>query len=184
MRCSPPPRSDRAGGIAGQFREPLFLDLDHGSIKVGILHSLSGTLTASERPLQQLLVMMIEKLNAKAGCSAAGRAVIMDPRSDTGAYADQAKTLLVDHKVAAISAAGLRLAQASIAVLAAHDGLCSIRANMKARNSRPTSFTPAPRRSSRRCGDRSYAGLGGADSSCRTDYVYPRTTMPSSAIIF
>jgi len=30
-----------------------FADLDHGSIKVGVLHSLSGTLTASARPLQQ-----------------------------------------------------------------------------------------------------------------------------------
>ena len=69
-----------------------FADLDHGSIKVGILHSLSGTLTASERPLQQLLVMMIEKLNRQGGLL--GRpveAVIMDPRSDTNAYAEQAR---------------------------------------------------------------------------------------------
>lgn len=80
-----------------------FSDLDHGSIKVGILHSLSGTLTASERPLQQLLVMMIEKLNKNGGLL--GRpveAVIMDPRSDAGAYAEQARALLADHKVAAI----------------------------------------------------------------------------------
>jgi urea transport system substrate-binding protein len=69
-----------------------FADLDHGSIKVGILHSLSGTLTASEWPLQQLLVMMIEKLNKNGGLL--GRpveAVIMDPRSDAGAYAEQAR---------------------------------------------------------------------------------------------
>ena len=40
--------------------------------KSGILHSLSGTLTASERPLQQLLVMMVEELNKEpGGCSAA-----------------------------------------------------------------------------------------------------------------
>ena len=69
-----------------------FADLDHGSIKVGILHSLSGTLTASERPLQQLLVMMIEKLNKQGGLL--GRpveAVIMDPRSDVNAYAEQTR---------------------------------------------------------------------------------------------
>jgi urea transport system substrate-binding protein len=80
-----------------------FADLDHGSIKVGILHSLSGTLTASERPLQQLLVMMIEKLNRQGGLL--GRpveAVIMDPRSDTGAYAELTRALLAEHKVAAI----------------------------------------------------------------------------------
>ncbi|MBV8790495.1 MAG: transporter substrate-binding protein, partial [Pseudolabrys sp.] len=80
-----------------------FADLDHGSIKLGILHSLSGTLTASERPLTQLLVMMIEKLNKNGGLL--GRpveAAIMDPRADLTAYADQAETLLRDQKVAAI----------------------------------------------------------------------------------
>ena len=47
-----------------------FADLEHGSIKIGILHSLSGTMTASERPLQELLVMLIEQQNARGGCSA------------------------------------------------------------------------------------------------------------------
>ena len=80
-----------------------FTDLDHGAIKVGILHSLSGTMTASERPLQELLVMLIEKLNTEGGLL--GRpveAVIMNPRSDAKAYATQARTLLTEHKVAAI----------------------------------------------------------------------------------
>ena len=60
-----------------------FTDLEHGSIKVGILHSLSGTMTASERPLQELLVMLIEQKNARGGLL--GRPIepiIMNPRSD------------------------------------------------------------------------------------------------------
>ena len=60
-----------------------FSDLEHGSIKIGILHSLSGTMTASERPLQELLVMLIEQQNARGGLL--GRPiepVIMNPRSD------------------------------------------------------------------------------------------------------
>ena len=80
-----------------------FTDLDHGAIKVGILHSLSGTMTASERPLQDLLVMMIEKVNGDGGLL--GRpleAVIMDPRSDPRAYAGMAQSLLAEHEVAAI----------------------------------------------------------------------------------
>ena len=36
-----------------------FADLEHGAIKVGILHSISGTMTASERPLQELLLSLI-----------------------------------------------------------------------------------------------------------------------------
>jgi len=80
-----------------------FADLDFGSIKIGILHSLSGTMTASERPLQELLVMLIERQNAKGGLL--GRPlepVIVNPHSDPQAYARLAHQLIHDHKVAAI----------------------------------------------------------------------------------
>lgn len=80
-----------------------FTDLEHGTIKVGILHSLSGTMTASERPLQELLIMLIEQQNAKGGLL--GRPlepVIMNPRSEEKAYGIQAQTLITKHKVAAI----------------------------------------------------------------------------------
>ncbi len=80
-----------------------FTDLEYGSIKIGILHSLSGTMTASERPLQELLVMMIEQQNARGGLL--GRPiepVIVNPRSDTKAYAELARKLIKDDKVAAI----------------------------------------------------------------------------------
>jgi urea transport system substrate-binding protein len=80
-----------------------FSDLEHGTIKVGVLHSLSGTMTASERPLQELLIMLIEQRNAKGGLL--GRPlepIIMNPRSDTKAYGTQAHVLIAEHKVAAI----------------------------------------------------------------------------------
>jgi len=80
-----------------------FSDLEGGSIKIGVLHSLSGTMTASERPLQELLVMLIEQRNARGGLL--GRPIepiIMNPGSDPKLYAQQARKLIVDHKVAAI----------------------------------------------------------------------------------
>jgi urea ABC transporter urea binding protein len=80
-----------------------FSDLEHGSIKLGILHSLSGTMTASERPLQELLVMLIEQQNARGGLL--GRPlepVIVNPHSDAKAYAELAEKLIAEHKVAAI----------------------------------------------------------------------------------
>ena len=80
-----------------------FSDLESGSIKVGVLHSLSGTMTASERPLQELLVMLIEQTNARGGLL--GRPlepIIMNPCSDPHLYAEQAHKLLREHKVAAI----------------------------------------------------------------------------------
>jgi urea transport system substrate-binding protein len=80
-----------------------FADLDFGAIKIGILHSLSGTMTASERPLQELLVMMIEQQNAHGGLL--GRPlepVIVNPHSDAKAYAQLAQKLIAEDKVAAI----------------------------------------------------------------------------------
>jgi urea transport system substrate-binding protein len=80
-----------------------FSDLDHDAIRIGILHSLSGTLTASERPLQQVLVMLIEQLNNAGGLL--GRpveAVILNPGSDAETYAELALTMLKQHNVAAI----------------------------------------------------------------------------------
>jgi urea transport system substrate-binding protein len=80
-----------------------FSDLEFGSIRVGILHSLSGTMTASERPLQELLVMLIEQQNARGGLL--GRPlepVIVNPHSDPRATAELAKKLIAEDKVAAI----------------------------------------------------------------------------------
>ncbi len=60
-------------------------------------------MTASERPLQELLVMLIEQQNARGGLL--GRPlepVIVNPHSDTKAYGDLARELIVDDKVAAI----------------------------------------------------------------------------------
>jgi urea transport system substrate-binding protein len=80
-----------------------FSDLEFGAIKIGIMHSLSGTLTASERPLQELLVMMIEQQNARGGLL--GRPiepVIVNPHSDPKAYPALAKKLIHEDKVAAL----------------------------------------------------------------------------------
>jgi urea transport system substrate-binding protein len=80
-----------------------FTDLEHGSIKIGILHSLSGTMTAGERPLQELLVMLVEQQNARGGLL--GRPiepVIVNPHSDAKAYAELAQKLIAEHKVSAI----------------------------------------------------------------------------------
>jgi urea ABC transporter urea binding protein len=92
----------RSQGLVGALSR-YFADLEHGAIKVGILHSLTGTMTASERPLQDLMVMLIEQRNAKGGLL--GRPIepiIMNPRSHDPAYGEQACVLIREHKVAAI----------------------------------------------------------------------------------
>ena len=157
-----------------------FADLDHGSIKVGILHSLSGTLTGSERPLQQILVMLIEKLNEAGGLL--GRpveAAIMDPRSDTGAYAAQAEELLRDHKVAAIFGCWTSASRKQVLpVLAKYDGLLFYPSQYEGEEQSPhviyTGATPQQQALPAvdhllGLGRRRFFLLG-------TDYVYPRTT--------
>jgi urea transport system substrate-binding protein len=157
-----------------------FADLDHGSIKVGILHSLSGTMTASERPLQQLLVMEIEKLNRAGGLL--GRpveAAIMDPRSDTAAYAAQAESLLRDHKVAAIFGCWTSASRKEVLpVLAKYDGLLFYPSQYEGEEQSPnviyTGATPQQQALPAvdymlAAGRRRFFLLG-------TDYIYPRTT--------
>src|SRR5262245_58396524 len=72
-------------------------------IKVGILHSLSGTMAISEAPIKEILLMAIDELNAAGGVM--GRKVtaqIEDPASNWDLFAEKAKKLLVSDKVAAV----------------------------------------------------------------------------------
>ena len=157
-----------------------FADLDHGSIKVGILHSLPGTLTASERPLQQLLAMMIEKLNKQGGLL--GRpveAVIVDPRSDVNAYAEQSRVLLADHKVAAIFGCWTSASRKHVLpVLAEHGGLLFYPGQYEGEAQSPnvvyTGATPRQQALPAvdhllHLGRKRFFLVG-------TDYIYPRTT--------
>lgn len=92
-------QSDRIQRTANGFVS----DLVDGAVRVGILHSLSGTMAISETPLRDLLVSMIEEVNAEGGLL--GRPlvpVILNPQSDAAAYGVHAKTLLEKHKAAAI----------------------------------------------------------------------------------
>jgi urea transport system substrate-binding protein len=79
---------------AAQAQEP---------IKVGILHSLSGTMAISETTLKDVMLMLIEDQNAKGGVL--GRpleAVVVDPASDWPLFAEKARELLTVHEVAAV----------------------------------------------------------------------------------
>jgi urea transport system substrate-binding protein len=157
-----------------------FSDLDHGSIKVGILHSLSGTLTASERPLQQLLVMMIEKLNRQGGLL--GRpveAVIMDPRSDINAYVEQTRALLAEHKVAAIFGCWTSASRKHVLpVLAEHGGLLFYPSQYEGEEQSPNVIYTgaAPQQQALPAVDYLLTLERQRFFLVGTDYVYPRTT--------
>src|SRR5690348_14711316 len=74
-----------------------------GPIKVGILHSLSGTMAISETTLKDVMLMLIEQQNAKGGVL--GRkleAVVVDPASNWPLFAEKARQLLSVDKCAAV----------------------------------------------------------------------------------
>jgi urea transport system substrate-binding protein len=74
-----------------------------GPIKIGILHSLSGTMAISEAPLKDVMLMLIAQQNAKGGVL--GRPlqpVVVDPHSDWPTFAEKARELLSVEKVAAV----------------------------------------------------------------------------------
>ncbi|AGM41029.1 branched-chain amino acid ABC transporter substrate binding protein [Spiribacter salinus M19-40] len=69
-------------------------------IKVGILHSLSGTMAISETALKETVEMLIEQQNENGGLL--GREiepVVVDPASDWPRFAEQARQLLADDEV-------------------------------------------------------------------------------------
>ncbi|HHC73857.1 MAG TPA: urea ABC transporter substrate-binding protein [Thiothrix sp.] len=72
------------------------------TIKVGVLHSLSGTMAISETTLKDTVLMMIEEQNKKGGVLGKKlEAVVKDPASDWPLFAEKARELLEKDKVAA-----------------------------------------------------------------------------------
>ncbi|MCS6969484.1 MAG: urea ABC transporter substrate-binding protein [Planctomycetota bacterium] len=73
------------------------------TVKVGVLHSLSGTMAISETSCKDATVLAVEEINAKGGVL--GRrieAVVVDPASNWPLFAEKAKELLLTHKVAVV----------------------------------------------------------------------------------
>jgi urea transport system substrate-binding protein len=76
---------------------------DENVIRIGILHSLSGTMAISESVLKDTVLMLIADQNKKGGLL--GRRlepVVVDPASDWDLFAEKARELLVKEKVALV----------------------------------------------------------------------------------
>jgi urea transport system substrate-binding protein len=73
------------------------------TIKVGILHSLSGTMAISETTLKDVMLMLIEEQNKKGGLLGKKlEAVVVDPASNWPLFAEKARELITKDKVAAV----------------------------------------------------------------------------------
>src|ERR1700732_5197657 len=73
------------------------------TIKVGILHSLSGTMAISETTLKDVMLMLIDEQNKKGGLLGKKlEAVVVDPASNWPLFAEKARELITKDKVAAV----------------------------------------------------------------------------------
>lgn len=73
------------------------------TIKVGVLHSLSGTMAISETVLKDVALMTIDEINAKGGVLGKKlEPVVVDPASNWPLFAEKAKQLIDQDKVAAV----------------------------------------------------------------------------------
>ena len=87
-------------GLAAALMVSTAMAQEGEPIKVGILHSLSGTMAISETTLKDVMLMLIEQQNAKGGLL--GRpleAVVVDPASDWPLFAEKARELIAKDKV-------------------------------------------------------------------------------------
>jgi urea transport system substrate-binding protein len=95
------------------------------TIKVGILHSLSGTMAISETTLKDAMLMLIEEQNKKGGLLGKPlEAVVVDPASDWPLFAERARELLTQRKVAAVFGCWTSVSRKSVLpVFEAENGL-------------------------------------------------------------
>lgn len=107
------------------------------TIKVGILHSLSGTMAISETSLKDTALMTINEINANGGVMGKKlEPVIVDPASDWPLFAEKARQLITQDKVAVIFGCWTSVSRKSVLpVVEELNGLLFYQCNMKVRNS-------------------------------------------------
>jgi urea transport system substrate-binding protein len=102
-------------GIACGMALTTFSTYAQDTIKVGVLHSLSGTMAISETTLKDTMLMLIEEQNKKGGLLGKQlEAVVVDPASNWPLFAEKARELLDKEKVDAIFGAWTSVSRKSV----------------------------------------------------------------------
>ncbi|HEY4201155.1 MAG TPA: urea ABC transporter substrate-binding protein [Devosiaceae bacterium] len=85
----------------GAFAPPAWATDD--TIKIGVLHSLSGTMAISETTLKDTVLFLVDQQNKKGGLLGKKiEAVVVDPASDWPTFAEKARELISVDNVAAV----------------------------------------------------------------------------------
>jgi urea transport system substrate-binding protein len=148
------------------------------TIKVGILHSQTGTLATSERPVADATMMAIDEINESGGVL--GRQiepVFVDARSDSTFAAEEAQRLIVEENVAAIFGCWTSACRKAVKdVVEAHDSLLIYPVQFEGLEQSPNIiYTGAtPNQQIIPAVDWAHANLGQRFFLVGSDYIFPR----------
>jgi urea transport system substrate-binding protein len=151
------------------------------TIKVGVLHSLSGTMAISETTLKDTVLMMVDEQNKKGGLLGKKiEAVVVDPASNWPLFAEKGRELLTKDKVDVIFGSWTSVSRKSVLpVLEELNGLMFYPVQYEGEESSKNVFYTgaAPNQQAIPAVDYLMNDLGVERFVLAgTDYVYPRTT--------
>ena len=156
---------------------------DDDVIKVGVLHSLSGTMAISETTLKDTVLMMVDDLNKNGGLLGKKvEAVVVDPASDWPLFAEKARELIEKEEVAAVFGCWTSVSRKSVLpVFEELNGLLFYPVQYEGEESSRNVFYTgaAPNQQAIPAVEYLMSEDGGGAERfvlLGTDYVYPRTT--------
>src|SRR5579863_9679561 len=153
------------------------------TIKIGILHSLSGTMAISETTLKDAMLMLIDEQNKKGGVLGKKlEAVVVDPASNWPLFAEKAKELIVKDKVSVVVGCWTSVSRKSVLpVFKEYNSILFYPVQYEGEESQRNVFYTgaAPNQQAIPAVDYLMSEDGGSVKRWvleGTDYVYPRTT--------
>ena len=151
------------------------------TIKIGVLHSLSGTMAISETTLKDTVLMLIDEKNKKGGVMGKKlEAVVVDPASNWPLFAEKAEQLLVKDKVSVVFGCWTSVSRKSVLpVFEKNNGLLFYPVQYEGEESSKNVFYTgaAPNQQAIPAVDYLMNDVGVKRwVLAGTDYVYPRTT--------
>ena len=153
------------------------------TIKIGVLHSLSGTMAISETVLKDLIVWQVDEINKNGGLLGKQvEAVVVDPASDWPLFAEKARDLIERQEVAAVFGCWTSVSRKSVLpVFEELDGLLFYPLEYEGEEQSPNVFYGSSVPDNKAIPAINYLMSedgGGIERFVLegTDYVYPRTS--------
>lgn len=157
-----------------------FAQAEDDTVKVGVLHSLSGTMAISEVSLRDVLLFTFDEINANGGVLGKKiEPIVVDPASDWPTFAEKAEQLLVQDKVAVTFGCWTSVSRKFVLpVYEKHNGLLFYPVQYEGEEMSPNIFYTAEAVNQQAIPAVDYMLEEGFKKFylVGTDYVYPHTT--------